>query len=333
MKPQYTKVFLEEKKDDRFTFVASDETTDRHGDSLPVEAWDLRFFRRAPRILADHDHRIEKIVGRAENVKIEKGTKRRLVIDVIFHQLTELSRVAHEMVVKGFLDTVSVGYIPHAPKEGEKIGRNELVEVSLVTVPANPNAQQIKTLLEKDEDEECVEGIREWLGEKVTGEITVKQMEIQTLIFSKKKFSTASEAKKWAKEHDFKSDKVDETDTSYRLRQFNPDLCTEGSPRTIKLDDGIKAVTCKREGKSCKVDEPEKTVDKTEKKDEPTKTKIETAPRKRQIPRKSPSGTTQKGRSLSRADRQALVLRGAAKEAAKIINFALNQDNQLRKDE
>ena len=68
-----------------------------------------------------------------------------------------------------------------------------------------------------------------------------KQTEVQTLIFSKPKFTRAS-AVKWAKDHDFKSSKVDETGTSFRLRQKPPDSFTEGSFRTITLTDGVKAV-------------------------------------------------------------------------------------------
>jgi hypothetical protein len=51
--------------------------------------------------------------------------------------------------------------------------------------------------------------------------IITKQTEIQTLIFSKKNFTRES-AIKWARDHDFKSNNVDETSTSFRLRQKEP---------------------------------------------------------------------------------------------------------------
>jgi len=68
-----------------------------------------------------------------------------------------------------------------------------------------------------------------------------KQTEVQTLIFSKPKFTRKS-AKKWAKDHEFKNNKVDETSTSFRLRQKAPGLFIEGSFRTIELTSGVKAV-------------------------------------------------------------------------------------------
>ncbi len=53
-------------------------------------------------------------------------------------------------------------------------------------------------------------------------EIVKKQTEVQTLIFDKKEFPKRSDATKWAKAHGFRTDKVDETENSFRLRQKNP---------------------------------------------------------------------------------------------------------------
>ncbi len=72
------------------------------------------------------------------------------------------------------------------------------------------------------------------------GVIVTKQTEVQTLIFDKKSFKTASAAKRWAKEHDFKASKVDETDDSFRLRQAEPGDFVR--LRTIELREGVKAV-------------------------------------------------------------------------------------------
>lgn len=69
-----------------------------------------------------------------------------------------------------------------------------------------------------------------------------KPMNIQTLIFDKKKFSS-EEAKSWASAHDFKSSKIDENANSVRLRQRDPGEFT--TMRTISLTDGVKAVVGK----------------------------------------------------------------------------------------
>ncbi len=65
---------------------------------------------------------------------------------------------------------------------------------------------------------------------------------MQTLILSKDKFKTAESAQKWAKDQDFKSGKVDETEKSFRLRQRDPGEFQDGSFRTIDITDGVKGV-------------------------------------------------------------------------------------------
>lgn len=65
---------------------------------------------------------------------------------------------------------------------------------------------------------------------------------VQTLIFSKEKFKTAEEVLRWAGEHGFDHDKVDETGESFRLRQREPGDFTDGSFRTIELTKGVAAV-------------------------------------------------------------------------------------------
>ena len=72
-----------------------------------------------------------------------------------------------------------------------------------------------------------------------------KPMNVQSLIFDKGKFKDAAAAKKWAKDHDFSSDKVDETGGSFRLRQKAPSGFDKF--RTIELTEGVKAVVAKSE--------------------------------------------------------------------------------------
>lgn len=66
-------------------------------------------------------------------------------------------------------------------------------------------------------------------------------MVIQTLIFDKQLFSRSA-ARRWAREHEFVSSKVDETETSFRLRQREPSEFQEDSFRTIDITEGVKAV-------------------------------------------------------------------------------------------
>jgi len=68
---------------------------------------------------------------------------------------------------------------------------------------------------------------------------------IQTIILKKTNFNNTS-AKKWASSHGFKNSKIDENDTSFRFRQFEPSACKNNSFRTISLRTGVSAVVCRK---------------------------------------------------------------------------------------
>lgn len=74
-----------------------------------------------------------------------------------------------------------------------------------------------------------------------------KPTEVQTVILSKEKFKNAEAAKKWLRAHDFKSE-LDETEDSYRARQKDPGDFTQGSFRTISVEDGVSAVVGHKKG-------------------------------------------------------------------------------------
>lgn len=156
--------------ENKITVVASDETLDRHGDVLPIESWDLTKFKSAPRMLVDHDHQVSSIVGKWENVRIEG---KQLLMDANFHGITELSKAVQRMVMEKYLDTVSVGFIPHGPTKDGGNPTFELIETSWVTVPANPSARvqaSLKALLEKQADDSEIAKVKEYMGKDLEEE-------------------------------------------------------------------------------------------------------------------------------------------------------------------
>lgn len=124
---------ITEFKDGQMTAVASTEDVDRSGDSLKVEDWDLKNFKKNPVLQAGHDYRPEFTIGVAENIRVE-GKK--LLFEPKFHDVTELARDIKKMFQEKFLKAWSVGFIPAE----EEDGKNELLEVSAVSVPANAMA-------------------------------------------------------------------------------------------------------------------------------------------------------------------------------------------------
>jgi len=253
----------------KIEFVASDETIDRMGESLKITDWDLRNFKKNPVLLVNHDYKVENIVGKAKNIRRNLQEKK-LVFEAVFHDITEKAQSVQKLIEEKFLKTVSVGFIPHSDDKGKSVTL-ELLEISFVPIPANPAAEQlmvkgfgkIKDLI-KDEDKKQIEDFIK-KEEKIEEEEKQTKTEVQSLVLSKKTFKTKSDASKWVKDHDFRADKVDVTEDSFRFRQFSPGRCKEGSFRTISITTGVKAVICRpKEGRSAEncILIPEKFIEK-----------------------------------------------------------------------
>lgn len=165
--------------------------------------------------------------------------------------------------------------IPEAERERAEIWvRNKLAEISAVTIPGNENAvKELGHLLVRN-------GMARRLGPEIMDGVVSKysgilypdhftgrlnrilaklgghdvnidwrqaKAKVQSVIFSKEVGDwTAEKAKSWLDEHDMKSDKMDETEQSFRFRQFPPDRCKEGTIVTLTEDmpAGVSMVSC-----------------------------------------------------------------------------------------
>jgi len=134
-------------------FIGSDESIDRDGDTISIDGWDLSNYVKNPVVLYAHD-RFGLPVGKAD-VSIDR-LARQLIFDVKFPTIEELATdpanpsehalmvdAIYNMAKQGILNTVSVGFrgIEYEPTAtGRAYTRQELMEVSIVPIPANPNA-------------------------------------------------------------------------------------------------------------------------------------------------------------------------------------------------
>ena len=131
-------------------FVMSDETADRMDDVILSDGWDLQNFKKNP--IALFGHRSDFPIGKWSNLRVENKQLRgqlELAPAGTSDRIDEIRR----LIDAGILRAVSVGFRPieRAPineKADEfwgpfKFLKQELVETSLVSVPANPNALQI----------------------------------------------------------------------------------------------------------------------------------------------------------------------------------------------
>jgi HK97 family phage major capsid protein/HK97 family phage prohead protease len=124
-------------------FVLSDASMDRFGDTINPHGWSLDNFKRNPIALFNHDKSF--VIGKWENMRVLNNALRshlRLAPAGTSPRIDEIRR----LVDADILIATSVGFLPieMAPKtksgaKGDVYKRQELVEASLVSVPANPN--------------------------------------------------------------------------------------------------------------------------------------------------------------------------------------------------
>lgn len=128
------------KSETGYRVLASTNAVDRQGDIVDQSGWDLKNFLLNPVILWAHKYD-ELPVGKATNVKV---TDAGLELDFEFAPV-EANAKAEEVkncFEQGFLNAVSVGFIPKERK-GNTIIKAELLEVSIVPVPANQEALRL----------------------------------------------------------------------------------------------------------------------------------------------------------------------------------------------
>lgn len=126
------------------TAVASTEAVDRYGDVIKQDGWDLSKFKKNPVIPWGHDYS-SLPVGRAIKIWIEDN---KLLMRVKFAvEEYDFAKTVFKMYANKFLKGFSVGFKPLTWEDKESKGKftryytaSELLEVSAVSIPANPEA-------------------------------------------------------------------------------------------------------------------------------------------------------------------------------------------------
>lgn len=133
--------------DDRsLDFVISTDQVDRMGDTIAVDGWKLESFRKNPVVLWAHDSSILP-VGKASNVRVEDG-KLKARATFMPRELSGFADTVMKALKAGFLSASSVGFAPlkynfvDDPQRrfGIDFLEQELLEFSIVPIPANPGA-------------------------------------------------------------------------------------------------------------------------------------------------------------------------------------------------
>jgi HK97 family phage prohead protease len=125
-------------------FIISTDSIDRDGDSVSAKGWDLSNYLKSPVVLWSHDYSTPPI---AKATQVEQ-TANGLAATAEFPQkgVYPLADTVYELLKGGFLSATSVGFRPLEVEKatdrekGMNFSKQELLEFSIVPVPANPEA-------------------------------------------------------------------------------------------------------------------------------------------------------------------------------------------------
>lgn len=137
-------------------FISSDDSLDRFGEVIVASGWRLENYRRNPVFQNAHQYGdVIFTLGRALITEIRSGPSpiNQQPSTCLFQRIqfatdiNPMARIAYGLYQGKFLNAVSVGFVPirwenGGPKDSfrRKYLEQELLEVSAVAIPANPNA-------------------------------------------------------------------------------------------------------------------------------------------------------------------------------------------------
>ena len=135
----FTKANLDEKEK---LFIASDGVEDRQGEVINQDGWNLENYKKNPVVMWAHNYD-EPPIGTADKLGFRTiDGKKKLVYQPVFHRKTPMSNYIADLVEAGVIRASSVGFKPEEMTENEYT-KLELLEISIVGVPANQGALQM----------------------------------------------------------------------------------------------------------------------------------------------------------------------------------------------
>lgn len=153
MEKKYIKATVKNIQEDGLLsgIVGSTAAIDRYGEIVDQKSWILDNFKKNPVILWAHNLTLgddKPPIGKAVNVEVKAG---KLRFDIQFDMADPFAADIFRKYKEGFLNAFSVGFMPGRvediqdeshPELRAILKNNELLELSAVPVPANPEALQ-----------------------------------------------------------------------------------------------------------------------------------------------------------------------------------------------
>lgn len=225
LKSQYKAAKEIESGEKVYTFVASTSDPDRHGEVVNQDGWQLKNFLDNP--IIGYQHNVwgnmfgsddpDDVIGKAIDARIEDN---QLVLDIVFDPENEKAMKIASKIDRGYLKTGSVGYrVLEWHKGAESNGEDpdivyldslELMEYSIVNMPANPNAKR------KEFRSQTFDALK-YIYQELGGQLNLSEIEDMKL----------SEVVKYL---DPKGDKTSETKEINKPEETNSEEQIDGNP-------------------------------------------------------------------------------------------------------
>jgi HK97 family phage prohead protease len=126
------------------TFVISTNDEDRYGEIVDQKSWDFKSYKQNPLLLWGHDpEQPENVLGTASNLKVAQDGSQTTAELTFDSDINPKAGLVFEQIKRGTLRTVSVGFMNHSfevENDVPVLKDNELLEISVVPIPANPGA-------------------------------------------------------------------------------------------------------------------------------------------------------------------------------------------------
>lgn len=127
-------------------YVLSTASSDRVSDTIAADGWDLKNYLKNPVLLWGHDKKLPPI-GKAISIGVV-GQQLEGVYEFASADVSPFADTIYKLVIGGFCPAGSVGFMPTEWSYDEGRGgynflKQELLEFSAVTVPANPEALMV----------------------------------------------------------------------------------------------------------------------------------------------------------------------------------------------
>ena len=167
---KFSTIKAKEKDDRVLRFIGSDSKTDRDGDQVKSDGWKLTEYRKNPVVLLGHSYGGTP-VAKTKKVWVDND-KNQLMFDIEFPEsdISSIGDSLYKLYKAGYMKATSVGFMPNHDKieyPKRKQGKanqpwrvfNEqtLLEISLVSVPANPRALLTSKSIRKAIDDNIID--------------------------------------------------------------------------------------------------------------------------------------------------------------------------------